>query len=370
MMMLAPSPLVQRYALIGHCENASLLAKADALVAADRPAQALLCKPGAAVSTDIQTRLRDGVLRLKQILWTVQVPLRSAPGLQARTLCLGPEKLCWFDLADDPALHLDEAFADPGTRILRYIPGRRATAMMAGSGEPIIQKFKKKERLVEAISRHRMVERAASGQHIPIPRLQTDQIGYCLTFCQGEALEGGLANANRLEALGSLIARLHDCDPAGLPEVDVPNDPLPWLQAAIPGLAPRLQRIWDALPKGNEKHLSLCHGDLSLAQVLVDRRADQDHLTLLDFDRAGAGDAGRDLATLLCGLQDAALDHSFNAEQFVIAGYSRISSPPANLRPARAMAELERLRHLIRKGGTPSRRVIAGLEKAEAASLA
>lgn len=370
MMMLAPSPLVQRYALISHCENAALLAKADALVAADRPAQALLCQPGAVVSSDIQTRLRDGVLRLKQVLWTVQAPLRSGPGLQARTLCLGPEDHRWFDLAEDAALSLGGVLSDPGTRILRYVPGRRATAIVAGKPEPIIRKFKKSERLGAAISRHRVVEGAVSGRNIPIPRLQTDQIGYCLSFCQGEALESGLANADQLQALGSLIARLHGCDPAGMPAVDVPDDPLQWLQSAIPGLAPRLQRIWDALPEGDEKRPSLCHGDLSLAQVLVDRLADQDHLTLLDFDRAGAGDAGRDLATLLCGLQDAGLEPSFNAEQSVIEGYSRISSPPENLRPARAMAELERLRHLIRKGGTPSRRVMAGLEKAEAALLA
>ena len=367
MMMLSPFPLVQRYALISHCENASLLAKADALIGMDSRAQDLLARPGAVVASDIQTRIRDGALRLKQVLWTVQVPTRSNPGLEARTLCLGPEGARWYDLAEDPALTFDGALAEPETRVLRYVPGRRATVIMADGAGPFIRKFKKKERLAAAISRHRMVEEANRKRQISMPMLRSGGPGYCLNVCAGEAMESGLATANRLAALGAVVAQLHACDATGLPMADLPDDPLIWLQAAIPGLDPRLRRIKEALPISEAKPPSLCHGDLSLAQVLVDRSQGEERLTLLDFDRAGSGDAARDLATLLCGLQDARLDRSLRAEDIVIAGYSRIAEVPAGFGPARALAELERLRHLIRKGMAQTRKIVAGLERAEAA---
>lgn len=364
MLMVPPPSLVNRYALISHCQDARLLHKADALIAADQQAQTMLAQPGARVASDVQTRVREGTLRLKQVMWTVQVPLRTEPGLEVRTLCLAPDSAVWFNLAEDAALDFGGALSQPGTRVLRYIPGRRATVIMADAR---IRKFKKNQRLASAISRHRKVEDATRGQEIHIPRLLSEGPDYSLSLCPGRTMEAGLATADRLRALGEIVARLHGCVAVDVPMADLPEDPLPWLQAAIPGLSPRLSRLGSVLPSCEGQAQVLCHGDLSLAQVLVDCQDSVDRLTLLDFDRAGMGSAAGDLATLLCGLQDAGTDPAIDAEAHVIAGYSSHADLPVGLGPARCMAGLERLRHLIRKGTAPTRVIMAGLARAEAA---
>lgn len=367
-MSVSPSfPLVQRYALLGDCEGAALLAAADASIAADAESCRLLRLPGAVVTTDLQTRLGDGRLRIKSILWTVQVPLRASPGILARSLSAVPGDALWFGLADDPALAFGDLLDRPETRVLRYVPGRRATLRMDGGSESVIRKIKKRERLAAASLRHSRIERAVQGQGIPVPRLSAEGDDYSLCVCPGATLDGRTATEARLAALGQTVARLHGCAPEGAMMAEVPEDPLPWLTAAMPGLATRWQGLADALAHGPEGTVALCHGDLSLSQVLLDQDGPEERLTLLDFDRAGVGDPARDLATLLCSLQDAGVEDSSAAEASVIAGYSSYATRPAGLPFARARAELEQMRHLIRKGMAPSRRIMAGLARAEAA---
>lgn len=360
-------PLVQRYALLGDCDGAALLAGADAQIAADIEVRRLLSHPGAVVTSDLQTRLRDDKVRIKSILWTVQVPQRTSPGLLARSLAFSPEGARWFGLGDDPLFAFPDLLCRPDTRILRYVPGRRATFLVGTGEDRFIQKIKKTERLASASSRHRFVEQAVADRAIVVPRMIAGGEDFCLGFCPGTTLDPATATDDRLAALGQMVARLHGCAVQGGPSADLPDDPLPWLAAAMPGLASRWEGLAEALARETEPTEALCHGDLSLAQVLLDHDSAGDRLTLLDFDRAGAGDPARDLATLLCTLQDAGLQDSHAAETSVIAGYSAQSTLPANLPFAWARAELEQLRHLIRKGMAPSRRIMAGLSRAEAA---
>lgn len=367
-MSLSPSfPLVQRYALLGDCEGARLLAEADACVAADAEAQRLLRLAGAVVTSDLQTRLRNGRLRIKSILWTVQVPLRSSPGLLARSLSFAPDSAQWFDLTNDLTLAFGDLLDRPDTRLLRYVPGRRATLQVGEGADRMIRKFKKKERLATASSRHLLVEQAVEGHLIHMPRGMAVGDGFCLSFCPGVALDARTATEEHLAALGQMVARLHQCEVGAAPPAELPEDALPWLAAAMPGLASRWTGLAEELEQAPEPTQALCHGDLSLAQVLLHQDGHKDRLTLLDFDRAGVGDPARDLATLLCTLQDAGLPDSLAAEPSVLAGYSSHRPLPANLPFARAKAELEQMRHLIRKGMAPSRRIMAGLFRAEMA---
>ncbi|MBD1204995.1 MAG: aminoglycoside phosphotransferase family protein [Rhodobacteraceae bacterium] len=360
-------PLVQRYALLGDCEGAALLAEADAQIAADAEVRRLLSLPGAVVTTDLQTRLRNGKLRIKSILWTVQVPMRSSPGLMARSVSFRPDGAQWFGLGDDPTLVFADLLHMPDTRILRYVPGRRATLLLGSGEDRLIRKIKKKERLASASLRHLCIEKAVADRPFDVPQMIADGDDLCLGLCPGATLDAGTATAGSLAALGQMVAQLHGCAVLDAPAADLPDDPLPWLAAAMPGLASRWQGLADALARESAPAVALCHGDLSLAQVLLHQDDGRERMTLLDFDRAGAGDPARDLATLLCALQDAGLPDRCAAEATVIAGYSSLTALPANLPYARAKAELEQMRHLIRKGMAPSRRIMAGLTGAEAA---
>ncbi|PLL13613.1 hypothetical protein C0V75_09660 [Tabrizicola sp. TH137] len=370
MTLLTPFPLVKRYALLGHCEGAALLAEADARIASDPAAQRLLARPGARVTSDLQTRLREGRLRIKSVLWTVQVPQRPSPGLAARSLSVAPDAAQWFNLEDDPALPFGQMLRQPETHVLRYVPGRRATLRLLRDGLPIIQKIKKKERLAEARSRHLLVEAAVENASLPIPGMLMPGTDYCLRCCPGVPMEAATTTADRLAELGRIVARLHGCAMPGLPPADLPEDPLPWLATALPGLAARWQHLGEALAGEAHRPDALCHGDLCLSQVLLHQDGTADHLTLLDFDRAGAGSAAADLATLLCSLPDLGPDRHFAAEAAVLEGYSSIRAVPSGLGAACARAEMDLLRHHIRKGTAPTRQIMAGLSRAEAALVA
>lgn len=357
-------PLVQRYALLSHCPGADLLAVADAGIAADPAAQAMLALPGASVTSDLQTRVTEGVLRIKSVLWTVQLPQRQTPGLRARSLSVLPDRAVWFDLEDDPALAMADLLQAEGTTVLRYVPGRRATLRLRDGDAWVIRKIKKNQRVTEAISRHRAVEQAVTEAPFHLPRLAGSNGTYALTFCSGRPMTDGPVTPDQMLALGAAVAHLHSCDARDLPPVEVADAPLPWLRAALPGLAAH----WDRLEERMEEvpgQSALCHGDLSPAQVLLA----EDQLTLLDFDRAGAGCAAQDLATLLVALAEHEADCNFDAEASVIAGYSEVLPLPQGLSSARARAELEALRHVIRKGTAPTRRVMGGVGRAEGAWL-
>jgi hypothetical protein len=348
--------LVQRFSLLAHCRGADLLAAADRAIQADHEARRLVCDRDARVRVDVQTRFGEGVVRIKSVLWTVQVPEHTSPGLAARTLHLTPQAALWFDLSEDPSLPLSDL--PKGAGMLRYIPARRATLRIGYGPDGTILKLKKPDRREDAVLRHRAVLAVAKGAGLKIPDLieTCGDHGFRQTLCPGTALDASPCRTEQLRALGRLVARLHALDAQALPAASGGVEAGAWLEAILPGLiAPK------AKPTPISDRPQLCHGDLALGQFLDG----PDGLFLVDLDRCHPGDAAEDLARLLVSLQDEpGLADSHAAAAAICQGYLDGAALPAGLGAALAAAELDRLRVLVTKGLATRRRIKVGLRQA------
>ena len=230
--------LAQRFSLLAQCRGADLLAAADRAIEADQAARRLLCDRDARVRVDVQTRFGDRGVRVKSVLWSVQVPDHACPGLAARTLHLTPQAALWFDRAKDPGLPLSDL--PKGASLLRYIPARRATLRIGYGPDGTILKLKKPDRRDDAVLRHRAVLAAARGSGLRMP----DLIGTCgthglrQTLCPGTALDASPCRIEQLRAVGRLVAQLHALDAQALPEAPASSAAEAWLEAILPGLPP------------------------------------------------------------------------------------------------------------------------------------
>jgi fructosamine-3-kinase len=345
--------LVQRFSVMAACAGADLLTAMDRAIAADATASRLSGQSGARVAVDVQTRLDAGAVRIKSVLWSVQVAGVGPYGLAARSARLGRDGVAWFDLVDDPALPL-HALPD-GARMLRYIPGRRATLLVGDGADRHILKLKKPDRRDDAVLRHRAALIAARGIAMPgLLGLQGDH-GFCQTLCPGTALDQGPCSNETLRAVGQMIATLHQQDGAALPPAPDGVDAAGWLTAILPSLD--LTSILSG-PQGGQ---TLCHGDLALGQILDGPQG----LFLVDLDRCHCGDAAADLARFLVSLQDEpALVDWRAAASAICEGYRNCAPLPIGLKAALARAEVEQLQVLLSKGLATTRRIRAGLEQA------
>ena len=79
---------------------------------------------------------------------------------------------------------------------------------------------------------------------------------------------------------------------------------------------------------------TLCHGDFSMDQVVVD---DDGELGLLDWDRAGRGNPAGDLASAI------AAESEETATSAILTGYTRVLPVPRDLDWQLASARLQRL---------------------------
>lgn len=361
MIRSAAFSLAQRFSLLAHCRGADLLAAADRAIEADQEARRLLADRDARVRVDVQTRFGDGGVRVKSVLWSVQVPDHACPGLAARTLHLTPQATLWFDRAEDPGLPLSDL--PKGASLLRYIPARRATLRIGYGPDGTILKLKKPDRRDDALLRHRAVLAAARGSGLRLP----DLIGTCgdhglrQTLCPGTALDASPCRIEQLRAVGRLVAQLHALDAQALPEVPAAIASGAWLEAILPGLIVPQARPAPARPAQATDRPQLCHGDLALGQFLDGPEG----LFLVDLDRCHRGDAAEDLARLLVSLQDEpGLADSHAAAAAICQGYLDGAALPAGLGAALAAAELDRLRVLVTKGLATRRRIKAGLAQA------
>lgn len=348
--------LVQRYSWLAHCAGAELLAAADHAIAADDAARHMLRQAGARLAMDVQTRLDGNALRIKSVLWSVQVAGDGPLGLAARTARVARDGVTWFDLGEDPALPLSDV--PDGARMLRYIPGRRATLRIGEGPDGYILKLKKPQRRDDAVLRHRATLMAAQGSGITLPDLRGNHgdHGFGQGLCPGTALDAGPCSNGSLRQVGQVIARLHGQDARDLPTEPETLDAAAWLAAALPNLTP--PKTGDVPPIQKQ---ALCHGDLALGQFLEGPQG----LCLVDLDRCHRGDAADDLARLLVSLQDEpGLQDWRSAAEAICQGYLDHAALPMGLAPALAKAEVNRLQLLLSKGLASKRRIIAGLGQA------
>lgn len=355
MTMGATFSLVQRFSVMANCAGADLLMATDRAIAADATASQLLGQSGARVAVDVQTRLDTGAVRIKSVLWSVQVAGQGPCGLAARSARLARDGVTWFDLEDDPALPL-RAVPD-GARLLRYIPGRRATLRVGDGSDGHILKLKKPDRRGDAVLRHAAALAAAQGAGIAMPGLMGSlgDHGFCQTLCPGAALDASPSSVETLHRVGQMIAKLHQQDGSALPPAPDGVDAAAWLAAVLPGLNVPPS---SSPPQGGQR---LCHGDLALGQILNGPKG----LCLVDLDRCHRGDAAADLARFLVSLQDeAGLPDWRSAAVAICQGYQDCAPLPDGLSAALARAELDRLQVLLSKGLATTRRISAGLEQA------
>lgn len=355
---VAAFSLVQRFRWLASCAGAGLLAEADRAIDADAPARHLLRRTGARVAVDVQTRLDDGAVRIKSVLWSVQVAGDGPHGLVARSARLARDGVTWFDMADDPALPLSSL--GDGARMLRYIPARRATLRIRDGADAQILKLKKPDRRDDAVLRHGAALAAAQGADPGLPGFRGlwGRHGFCQTLCPGTPLDAAPCQTESLRPVGQLIARLHGLDAEALPPAPKAVDAAGWLGAILQGVAPVLGASQLMQPPGRGQ---LCHGDLALGQILAGPQG----IYLVDLDRCHRGDAADDLARFLVSLQDEPYLADWRAAAAAICrGYQDCAALPDGLGHALARAEVARLQVLLSKGLATRRRIAAGLRQA------
>lgn len=313
------------------------LDRVRAAIATDNQAAALLSNPKARVTCDLKLRVKSsGSVAVKSLYWSVQAPDPAQwCGVQARTLVADPDGMAWLDLPFDLALPALETLELEGGdwRMLRYIPLRRATLWHQPTvGRARIVKLKRPERAADAVRRLALVH-AASGHDrgFDIPTVldaRSDGV-MALSLCAGVAPEAGLrANPTlTLRNAGQLLGRLHLCSPRDLP-VDEPRQDSPFLIAALrPDLGPTMSFLSEMLHRRPPAARPvLCHGDFALDQILMGPMG----MSLLDFDRSHAGEAGADMARFLLILAEMPPEGltAQAAQAAFLEGYGDVLEPP------------------------------------------
>lgn len=189
------------------------------------------------------------------------------------------------------ALHRD------GLQILRYNPQRRLVAV---TRDGLVVR-------VHADSVAKLTATSARWQQLGIPAISMfgrGNLAVSAWWGTGNLLASGSAADSR--TAGETIAALHRRGRSGadqLAAVSVDpvaaatavSDPAPWLRNRVERLGQRLAVL---LPEFSAREaVTELHGDLSPDQILVDRESSE--LRIIDFDRAGAGPAARDVGSYL-----------------------------------------------------------------------
>lgn len=356
--VVAPKP----YAFLAAGSTGRRISAITAAIHADARAATLLADPQATIMSDVKLRLKaSGSPVVKSLYWSVQRPNPQVwGGAEVRTLVAGEDGLIWCDWLDDPGLPGLRALPSEGKawRLLRYIPERRATFWVGSSSGPArIVKVKRADRAHDAAHRLAVVNAAlAQVKGVQVPRLLSPaQDGvFSLSICPGTVFgQGAWADARTiLHRIGQVHGRLHNASPRGLPQD--PHAPalksLALIAALCPAVRPVLAQVADFLMDAPPPAAPvLCHGDLAPDQILSDGTT----ISLVDFDRAHAGDAAMDIARFLVALADqplAGLDIA-TAQNSYLSGYAEMRPLPQTRRLQWCLAEVAvaRLLVLLRK---------------------
>lgn len=244
--------------------------------------------------------------------------------------------------------HLLEDPRPLSMQTLVYKPQRRWVGLVRTSQQDrVVLRAYRRSRVADAAARLRLAQHAAGA--IRVPRLLAKSRRSALlavTYLTGTSLDAvpggdaGRRDAGRgdVAAAGEALAKIHSCDPSGLPPTLVSKPT--GTAAQIGSLAPQLaNRVADLVARlagtePPEDSATLCHGDFSLDQVVVD---EHETLGVIDWDRAGRGNPAADLASAIAaGLDDIAAPE-------LLAGYNRLRPIPPDLSWHLARARLQRL---------------------------
>ena len=227
---------------------------------------------------------------------------------------------------------------------LSYKPMRRWVGLLRPeSGPPVVLRAYRTGDAAAAVA----ALQALAGGRPRTPRLLAadEAIGLLvLEYLPGrpldELLERDTVPAVVLADAGRALAGLHSRIPSGLPPQQ-PSDLVAAVAAAaaqVGVLLPHLQepaaRLADALSGrlGSAGERSVVHGDFSADQVVIGPAGE---VALLDLDRAAAGDAAVDVASLYAALVTARTTGSRAARSplevvaQVLAGYATVRTAPA-----------------------------------------
>ena len=340
------------------------------------------------VKTDLKFRVtRTGRIRIRRFYWSLQRHAQSGDvDFNARTLVLEPESAPqWLDFPDDPQLPgaLDLLRHCEHKQVFHYVPLRRLTVLRQCAKDTFsVVKLKRAGRAQDASRRLRQI----NASHTPSPisfslpiDVKTCQYEYTYrqTYCPGITLGELLRRSpsmDLVEQLGSRLASFHMLSVSTLPTQD-DNDPTAFsekirqLTALWPAEASRIFNCYDWLQcQGKpETEQRLCHGDLSLENILVDG----DQWSLIDLDLAHLGDPIRDIAQLLVQLE-ANLPGSNNEKwatrKAFLSGYQSVRPESISSRALHwhgCRAELDYLHVTFRKDIGTVRSRAAALVRAE-----
>lgn len=242
------------------------------------------------------------------------------------------------------ALHRD------GLQILRYNPQRR---LVAATPDGLVVR-------VHADSVAKLTETSARWQQLGIPAISMFGRGNLAVspwWGTGNLLTSGHATDSR--AAGGMIAALHRRGSPGADQLaalstdavaaaTAVSEVAPWLHSRVARLGHRLAVLLPEFSAGEP--VTELHGDLSPDQVLVDRESNG--IRIIDFDRAGAGPAARDVGSYLAFCRQAGrveLGESF------LAGY-RAEEPTLAMASVAAWEAYAHLTFALSpmRGGDPS----------------
>ncbi|MGO1971887.1 MAG: phosphotransferase enzyme family protein [Propionibacteriaceae bacterium] len=212
----------------------------------------------------------------------------------------------------------------PIVRTLVHKPQRRWVALVTSEGaRPVLIRAYRRRDLRRAVAAHRT---PPDNGILRTPRLLAVGRRYgvlALEYVPGRTVDPEHTDTDTLEELGAGLADLHAHPADGLPAMTIadPADTADLISRLLPDLAPVTAEILERLAADRTIAQPLVpgHGDLSADQFLI---TPDGRPGLIDWDRAGQGEAGYDLANLVASSTD---DHFGRA---VLAGYARVHPLP------------------------------------------
>lgn len=257
---------------------------------------------------------------------------RDLPALQDTGAALAELARKGLDLGDRPSV-----------RTLVHKPQRRWVALVTprptrqgGDGPPVLLRAYRRRDLRAALAAHRTIPNHGL---LRTPRLLAVGRRYgvlALEYVHGTQVDPDHTDTDVLEQLGEGLADLHAQPVTELPAMTIadPTETVDLITQLLPGLTPLTTEILDRLARVRPAAQPDVpgHGDLSADQFLI---TPDGRPALIDWDRAGRGAAGYDLANLVASSTD---DHFGRA---VLAGYAGLRPLPA-LHPHLARTTLAR----------------------------
>lgn len=340
------------------------------------------------VKADLKFRVtRTGRIRIRRFYWSLQRHAQSGDvDFNARTLVLEPESAPqWLDFPDDPQLPsaLDLLADGEHKQVFHYVPLRRLTVLRQCAKDKFsVVKLKRAGRAQDASRRLRQIN--ASHTQSPISFSLPINVDHCQheytyqqTYCPGITLGELLRRSpstELFEQLGSRLASFHTLSVSTLPthhddDLAAFSEKMRQLTALWPTEVDRILSCHDwLLRRGKpETELTLCHGDLSLENILVDG----DQWSLIDLDLAHLGDPIQDIAQLLVQLEGnfpVTNNEQRAMREAFLSGYQSVRPESISSRALHrhgCRAELEYLYVAFRKDIGTARSRAAALVRAE-----